>query len=93
MGEEFSKMGLGINYSNYFLGYTLMIIKCSKRNLYLKLQNNPRIVQKRRVGTAQKLKLSIKDFFSKCDQKLRIWSQLLKKSLIEIFIFCVVRSE
>ena len=33
--------------------------------------------------TAQKMKFSIKDFFSKCDQirrKLRIWSHLLKKS-------------
>ena len=43
--------------------------------------------------TAQKMKFSIKDFFSKCDQirrKLRIWSHLLKKSLIENFIFCAV---
>ena len=33
--------------------------------------------------TAQKMKFSIKDFFSKYDQirKLRIWSHLLKKSL------------
>ena len=34
-------------------------------------------------------KFSIKDFFSKCDQfrrKLRIWSHLLKKSLMENFI-------
>ena len=36
---------------------------------------------------------SIKDFLSKCDQirrKLRIWSHLLKKSLMENFIFRVV---
>ena len=35
----------------------------------------------------------VKDFFSKCDQIRRfkqIWSYLLKKSLIENFIFCVV---
>ena len=40
---------------------------------------------------AQKVKFSIKDFFSKCDQIrsfLRIWSHLLKKSLIENFMFC-----
>ena len=40
--------------------------------------------------TAQKVKFSIKDFFSKCDQirrKLRIWSHLLKKSLMVNFIF------
>ena len=35
-----------------------------------------------RANTVQKIKFSIKDFFSKCDQirrKLRIWSYLLKK--------------
>ena len=45
------------------------------------------------VYTAQKIKFSIKDFFSKCDQirrKLRIGSHLLNKSLMENFIFCVV---
>ena len=39
------------------------------------------------------MKFSIKDFFSKCDQicrKLRIWSHLLKKPLMENFIFCAV---
>ena len=43
--------------------------------------------------TAEKMKFSIKDFFSKCDQilrDLRIWSYLLKKPLIENFIFCAV---
>ena len=40
--------------------------------------------------SAQKMKFSIKDFFSKCDQIhsfLRIWSHLLKKSFMENFIF------
>ena len=44
------------------------------------------------TATAQKMKLSIKDFFSKCDQILnflRIWSHLLNKSSVENFIFCV----
>ena len=39
------------------------------------------------------MKFSIKDFFSKCDQirsKLLIWSHLLKKYLMENFIFCAV---
>ena len=43
--------------------------------------------------TAQKMKFSIKDFFSKWDQIrsfLRIWPHLLKKSFKEIFIFCNV---
>ena len=37
--------------------------------------------------TAQKMKFSITDFFSKCDQ-IR---NLLKKSVVENFIFCAVR--
>ena len=44
-------------------------------------------------NTVQKMKFPVKDFFSKCDQicgKLRIWSHLLKKSLLENFIFCAV---
>ena len=46
-----------------------------------------------RTWTTQKIKIFIKDFFSKCDQisrKLRIWSHLLKKLLMENFIFCAV---
>ena len=41
-------------------------------------------------NAAQKIKFSTKDFFSKCDQIrsfLQIWLHLLKKSLIENFIF------
>ena len=43
--------------------------------------------------TAQKINFRIKDFFSKCDQIrsfLQIWSHLLKKSLMENFIFCAM---
>ena len=39
------------------------------------------------------MKFSNKDFFSKWDQirrKLRIWSHLLKKSLMKNFMFCAV---
>ena len=48
------------------------------------------------IITAKKMKFSIKDFFGRCDQirmKLRIWSHLLKKSLMENFIFyaaCII---
>ena len=41
------------------------------------------------LHTAQKMRFSIKDFYSKCDQ-IRIWSHLLKKSLMENCIFCVM---
>ena len=43
--------------------------------------------------TAQRMKFSIKDFISKYDQirsSLQLWSNLLKKSLMENFIFCAV---
>ena len=43
--------------------------------------------------TAQKLKFSIKDFFSKWDQIRSfpwIWSHLLMKSLMKNFFFCAV---
>ena len=44
-------------------------------------------------NTAHKMMFFIKDFFSKCDQIrsfLRIWSHLIKKSLMENIIFCAV---
>ena len=47
--------------------------------------------------TAQKMKFSIKNYFSKCDKissSLRIWSHLLKKTLMEKSIFlCSVSSQ
>ena len=42
------------------------------------------------IRHSTKMKFSIKDFFSKCNQIrsfLQIWSHLLKKSLMENFIF------
>ena len=46
---------------------------------------------KRKHFTSQKMKFSIKEFFSKCDQiRRKIWSHLLKKSLMENLIFCAV---
>ena len=46
-----------------------------------------------RCITEQKMKFSIKDFFSKCDEirrKLWIWLHLRKKSSMENFILCAV---
>ena len=50
------------------------------------------------TNTAQKMKFSIKDFFSKCDPNcsfLRIWSRIwsysLKKSLMLNFVFYAVK--
>ena len=50
-------------------------------------------VQTYKADIALKVKFSIKDVFSKYDQirrKLRIWSHLVKKSLMENFIFCAL---
>ena len=61
--------------------------------LYFTVINKSAKYDKLRKYTAQKIKFSIKDFFSKCDQirsKLRIWPNLLKKSLMENFIFSAV---
>ena len=44
--------------------------------------------------TVQKMKFSIKDISSKCDQirrKHQIWSHLLEKSSMENFIFYAVK--
>ena len=49
-----------------------------------------------KIYTAQKMKISIKDFFSKYDQIrifLRICLHVLNKSLIENLIFCAVLSQ
>ena len=45
-------------------------------------------------NTTPKRKISVRDFFSKCDRIrsfLRIWSHLLKKFLMESFIFSAVK--
>ena len=50
---------------------------------------------KRIDSTAEKMKFSIKYFFSKCDQIhsfLWIWSHLLKKPLIENFLCSVMKA-
>ena len=67
---------------------------CSKVNTHF--IDNARVFNPKRHlnnGTVQKMKFPIKDFFSKYDQIrsfLRIWSHLLKKSLMENFHFCAV---
>ena len=56
--------------------------------MFLKTYQSPQ-----KTTTTQKIKFSNKDFFSKYDQIrrfLRIWSHLLKKSLMENFTFCAV---
>ena len=73
---------LGISWEN-------MHLVCTQNFLIFFFRFRSRIS----MCTAQKMKFSIQDIFSKCDQicrKLRIWSHLLKKSLTENFIFLAV---
>ena len=66
----------------------------------IKVKGKKRVLKSWRIlkqgtatATAQKMKFSIKDFFSKCDQIssfLQIWSNLLKKCLMKNLIFCAV---
>ena len=71
---------------------TPIIIVPAATTALITLLNSKDLLQdyKYKYYTAQKMKFSIKDFFSKCDQILRIWSHLLNKSLMGNFIFCVV---
>ena len=74
------------NNSYYtFLFYILVVLNSITKNVL-----RHRSVNLKKILTLhKKMKFSIKDFFSKCDQIH--WSHLLKKSLIENFIF--LRSE
>ena len=57
------------------------------QGIFISRPNNPW------TNTAQKMKFSVKEFFSKCEQIrsfLRIKSLLLKKFLMENLIFCAV---
>ena len=63
--------------------------------IFLKIsyQNMTMLLIKKTGALYKKMKFSIKDFFSKCDQIrsfLWIWSHLLMKSLTENFIFYAV---
>ena len=55
-----------------------------------KVTSSNKNIGRKLTNTTQKMKFSIKDFFSKCDQIsgfLRNWSHLLKKSLMETLFF------
>ena len=71
---------------------SLPLLDISSKSMVL-VSTSLRLISKWHLSgllTAQKIKFSIKNFFSKCDQirrKLRIWSHLLKRSLMENLIF------
>ena len=72
------------------------VTKFDKRNnLFKSLTNYLSASEFIFLYTAQKIKFFIEHLFSKCDQIhsfMRIWSHLLKKSLMKNLIFCSVKS-
>ena len=79
--------------------YLVEIIQPTLNKNNNKIQNSTSFVHKAKDWkieltesiTAQEIKFSIKDFFSKCDQiRRKLKKHLLKKFLTENFIFCVV---
>ena len=79
-------------YSELFVTNCYSQISCSRHSKFVKII--PILIHSTISATTQKMRFSIKDVFSKCDQirwKLQIWSHLQKKSLMENFIFCVMR--
>ena len=68
--------------------FTAGIFFIGKYIVFVEIVNRKKSIEIRL--TPQKMKFSIKDFFSKCGHfrsKLRVWSHLLKKSAMANFIF------
>ena len=80
------------NIIKYIIGYVMNTMYCSlEKSTEHRSDSN---IKHMSILFAQKM-FSIKDFFSKCHRILsflQIWSHLLKKSLMEKFIFCAVSS-
>ena len=70
------------------LNHQISFFKVPKKIVFIHVSNHIRNKH------CTKMEFSIKDFFSKCNQIrsfLRIWSHLLKKSLMKNFILCAVK--
>ena len=64
--------------------------------MYSNVAKETKKVLNSNIRLHKKMKFSIRNFLSKCHQKhrkLRIWSHLLKKSVIENFVFCAVSAK
>ena len=82
-----------INFNNWTGSKIWPSLSLWRQQIEIPFDGSVPLAAKLPFYTAQKMRFSIKDFFSKCDQIrsfLRIWSHLLKKSLMENFIFCEV---
>ena len=88
--DKYEDSGYGIEFdctSRFFISQMVNSVRVLLFLLRTKVHQRIMLIEK---ALHKKMKFSINDFFSKCDQirsKLRIWSYLLKKSLMENFIF------
>ena len=83
-----------IDFSKFVTSLILFFCHLLKVLVDYQFEINSALMLFIKLSTAQKMKFSIKDFSSKCDQirrKLQFWSDLLEKSLMENFIFCAVK--
>ena len=75
---------------SYCSQFFIFLLRLGKKTISLQsLVKGSKFLDLPRWQDCTKMKFSIKDFFSKCDQIhsfLRIWLHLLKKSLIRNFI-------
>ena len=96
--DKYEDSGYGIEFdctSRFFISQMVnsvrvLLFLLRTKVHQLMLIENRKIIMLIEKALHKKMKFSINDFFSKCDQirsKLRIWSYLLKKSLMENFIF------
>ena len=87
-------LSIALSFANLgdtdFSGLTILIWKTSDHFFFLNITLGK--IKKCNHDTAQKMKFSIKEWFNKRGQicsLLRLWSHLLKQSLMENFIFAV----
>ena len=91
--DKFHLLVLGHKYENVWvkMRYEKILENAKQKLVGMEIGRNNFDDHVFSICTAQKMKFSIKDFFSKCDQIrsfLRIWPHLLRKSLMENFFFC-----
>ena len=87
--KEMTNKNKRVRYPHIYSSYSSQFQKLIGRESEKCNSISQTSMQQIQQSTARKMKFPIKDFFSKCDQirrKQRIWSHLLKKSLMENFI-------
>ena len=90
MWTNFNICIAGETFEGPFTAIVAAVNKLWKISFFCSLLLNQSTISLQCTRNEVLMKFSIKDFFSKCDQicrKLRVWSHLLKKPLMENFFF------